>query len=115
MYFGAQQMCAIHCRSRIELKSMYCEECSNQKGENPEMNAYNEIQRILREYEISQDMPLEDIYHLFSKLISKKEVMIALLRDRLIRENPEKNKSDIYEELADKLNISVSMITHAKY
>ncbi len=100
---------------RYKRKSMYCEECSNQKGENPEMNAYNEIQRILREYEISQDMPLEDIYHLFSKLISKKEVMIALLRDRLIRENPEKNKYDIYEELADKLNISVSMITHAKY
>ncbi len=104
------------CRSyyRSKKESMYCEGCE-QKGKTPEMNAYDEIQDTIKHYGISKDMPLEDVYHLFLNLSGKKGLIVALLRDKLVRENPEKNKSKIYEELADTLHISPSTVEHAKY
>jgi len=105
-------LCSSYYRGKKE--SIYCGECV-QKSKTPELNAYDEIKTILKKYGISYDIPLEEIFHLSSNLIFKKDIMIALLRDRLIRENPEKNKYEIYKELAERLNISVSAVTHAKY
>lgn len=100
---------------RSEKKTMYCEECSKQRGDDPELKAYDEIKEILEEYGISQNMPLEDIYDLSIKLIERKEIIVKLLRDKKIRENPQKRKYRIDEELSDILAISESLVKHAKY
>ena len=100
---------------RSEKESMYCEECSKQRGEDKEIKAYDEIKEILEEYGISQNMPLEDIYDLSIKLIGRKDIILKLLREKKIRENPKKTKSSIDEELSDRLLISESLVKHAKY